>query len=289
MSSPILQCPLCSKPFGILPEQAGQAVQCPNCNQAVRVPPEIGASVPPAPSQPPPNQPLETEVFGCPVCSGQFAITPDMQGQQVGCPHCQSTILIHPASSPSPDPPSPKIEVRKRDPSEEEVDESDLFAPGYQPKTEENSAAQPVSQANADSLDQQAEIPPVTPGLSQVVGTPQEEASSQTEPAAETDAEYEPENIDHLLPPRFDVLDPQQLALRRRHDSDQKVILPDGKGGLSKVDDRFVTITHKGEEINLISLPPEQLRRKRQIQNSIAIIIGAIVLAIVFALLRKST
>lgn len=93
------------------------------------------------------------------------------------------------------------------------------------------------------------------------------------------------EPIDHLLPPRFDVLDPSQLGIKSGK-SQFKVLIPDGKGGMAQVDRRVVNVDHDGERVSLVVMTPEQKRRRRIIQNSIAILIGIIVMWLAFQMLK---
>ena len=83
-------------------------------------------------------------------------------------------------------------------------------------------------------------------------------------------------NIDHLLPPTFDVIDPTRIG---RLGSSDQVILPDGTGGLTSVDQRVVTIVHQGQEYQLVAMTPEQKRRRKLIHNIIALLIGALLIA----------
>jgi len=93
-----------------------------------------------------------------------------------------------------------------------------------------------------------------------------------------------PEPIDHLLPPRFDVLDPSRM--RAKAEKNQfKVLLPDGKGGMAQVDQRVVRVEHEGERVSLVVMTPEQRSRRRLIQNIIAIIIGIALMALAFSML----
>ncbi len=102
-------------------------------------------------------------------------------------------------------------------------------------------------------------------------------------PIAETQAKW-PLPIDHLLPPLFDVFDPTRI--RGTKGQQFKVTLPDGEGGTTQVDQRVVRVEHDGEQISLVVLSPQEKKRRRTIQNVIAIIIGIGVLTAAFFLLR---
>lgn len=91
-------------------------------------------------------------------------------------------------------------------------------------------------------------------------------------------------SIDHLLPPRFDVLDPSRLKMSRE-ESEFKVLLPDGDGGTKQVDNRVVRVSHAGEKVSLIATSDKEKSRRRLIQNVVAILIGIVILAGAFWLL----
>ena len=65
-----------------------------------------------------------------------------------------------------------------------------------------------------------------------------------------------------------------------------KVFLPDGKGGTQQVDQRLVRVEHEGEQVSLVAMTENEKRRRRLIQNIVAIVIGIIIMAIAFQLLR---
>ena len=93
------------------------------------------------------------------------------------------------------------------------------------------------------------------------------------------------EAIAHLLPPQFNVLDPELIALNTGS-KQTKVLLPDGKGGTKQVDRRLVRVEHAGEQVSLLTMSEKERSRRRMIQNLIAIVIGIIIMAIAFWLLR---
>jgi hypothetical protein len=219
-------------------------------------------------SSPAPTRSLDRDeplVFSCPECANQFGITEDLYGKQVGCPHCHATVVIHDSESTP-----PQIEVSRTRVKIDVAGASDSAAEKIRV-----AALSGVSQIVVDSAPKQ---PPEDQDVTDGAGSE----------SAELAEKFVPQNIDHLLPPRFDVIDPEQLALRSRRSADRQVILPDGQGGLKKVDDRIVRVKHGAEEIKLVALSPAELRRRRQIQTAIFMIGGAFILAIIFALLRKS-
>ena len=86
------------------------------------------------------------------------------------------------------------------------------------------------------------------------------------------------ESIAHLLPPTFDVYDPERLNVTVSRD-DNKVILPGADGGTTRIDKRIVHVDHGGEKVSLVVLSPEQRERRRMIQNLIVIGIGVALIA----------
>ncbi len=94
---------------------------------------------------------------------------------------------------------------------------------------------------------------------------------------------WQPDPIDHLLPPRFDVLDPTRFSQGGQEQF--KVVLPDGKGGIAQLDSRVLRVEHEGEKVALRMLTAEEKKRRRLIQNIVAILIGIAVIAIAFSIL----
>ena len=103
MSVVPLQCPVCTGLIQIDVALGGQQVACPLCQSVMSLPPvevllgilaQTGGQPVPPPSQGPP--PGEVIQLACPVCAGPFQVLTSMAGQQVGCPHCASPVLIPP-------------------------------------------------------------------------------------------------------------------------------------------------------------------------------------------------
>jgi DNA-directed RNA polymerase subunit RPC12/RpoP len=87
MSLSALNCPHCAGSFLVDSSMVGQEALCPNCKGMIVVP-SIESTVPPvAPAE-------TTSHFACPVCLQAFAALASMGGQQVLCPHCGSTIAV---------------------------------------------------------------------------------------------------------------------------------------------------------------------------------------------------
>lgn len=125
---------------------------------------------------------------------------------------------------------------------------------------------------------------PVEPKADPAVSAKPDSAKSDVALASPTDADdvaavvSQVESIAHLLPPTFDVHDPERLHVAVSQD-DNKVILPDADGGTTRIDKRIVHIDHGGEKVSLIVLSPEQRERRRMIQNLVVIGIGVALIA----------
>ncbi len=94
-----LNCPRCASLFQIDGSMAGQQVACPSCQQLVTIPATVGTAPPTGPAV---GSPLGTDL-NCPLCAGAFQVTPDMSGQQVGCPQCGSLVTVPALSGPQAD------------------------------------------------------------------------------------------------------------------------------------------------------------------------------------------
>lgn len=98
---------------------------------------------------------------------------------------------------------------------------------------------------------------------------------------------FERQPIDHLLPPRFDLDDPDRLELRLSNEN-HKVLLPDGGGGLREIDDRVIRVRYGSEEFQLTNASDQDKQRRRLLTNITTIGILLILLAIVFYFLQRS-
>ena len=100
-------------------------------------------------------------------------------------------------------------------------------------------------------------------------------ASKEGKPAVSQKADEQGEAIDpadDLLPPKFLVADIEADG--------NAVVLPAAGGGLQVVDKTEVRVMHEGRAVKLVSLSPEELKRVRLIENLVALVIAAIMLAI---------
>ena len=151
MNTQVFGCPSCQQPFQVSAEFAGQAVQCPACAQAVEIPKDAFLKTQASATSSAPQSLSEQEVFACPACKGQFGITSAMYGQTVGCPHCQTSVVIKPPEQePEPETIAPEIlsgpisKIRRK-----KQLKTDLFAPGFKAKPREHDAAPQSPEVNA--------------------------------------------------------------------------------------------------------------------------------------------
>ena len=83
------------------------------------------------------------------------------------------------------------------------------------------------------------------------------------------------------LPPKFLVDDPDFQG----YQDQEKVLLPDGKGGITSVKRNVVKVQHKGQTIELIALTPQQRRRRQLIWNCVWIGIGILFLWLILSMI----
>ena len=103
-----------------------------------------------------------------------------------------------------------------------------------------------------------------------------------------------PENPDHslasqayssLLPPRFEVSDPTEIEGIELDTN--KVLLPDGQGGMQQLDRRVVQVEHDGQKIPLVALTDRQKIQRRLIIHSTGVGLSIIILILAFWLLTR--
>ena len=249
MSLQVFGCPDCEQPFQVDSSQAGQQVRCPGCSAVVQIPEALGA--PPQPPEPPATQEVP-EAFACPACESAFGVLSSMYGTSIACPHCGQAVAIERA----PPSPAPVIDVNKsRSPND---------AHGSVAPPQEKKKRPPQSEDSSDTAAQ----PPVA--------ADQPAAESNLAPVEEEPvAVFEPQNVDHLLPPRFATLDP--AFFYRRGNSTDQVLLPQADGGVQAVSNRIVTVVHNGQEYQLIS-SPRYRRNLDIIVNAVLILIAAVLM-----------
>ena len=294
MDSLVFRCPGCQQPFKVLAEQAGQTVRCPGCEDPVKIPaaeapqPQAAASKESLPKSDAQAKAEEVQAYGCPKCEKPFGVYPSMFGSAMACPHCQQTILVQPntkQTAQSPPVVSPSAAKAKLDPKTK---------PPVTPKqkSEPPKSVQPgVSPADVQSGDSAtAEPPPISAAagtVAQTVVAPTEQTkdTEQSAEAAETPVVvFEPQPVDHLLPPKFSAVDP--AFFYRRHQDGSQVLLPSEDGNLKIVDNRIVKIEHNGRTYELISSPEYDRIQKSIVNNLLAVIICGLLIAIVMTLLN---
>ena len=280
MKSQVFGCPSCQQPFQVLADQAGQIVQCPGCAQSVEIPatafshhetlPESQATVP--------SQMVST----CDQCHGQFGVTEEMFGTQVACPHCRQATQIQ---DPFVEVPVIKIELidksnnanapkAKNEKSETIERRKEAFEPLTAKDTPEKPSVADLLPPTNDSVDSKVQKNQASSA------TTDAQLSDRGESTKEKSHEEERAPVDDLLPPRFEVADPTRIRVGSLPDN--KILLPDGEGGLKQVDQRIVQVEHRGQKVSLVALTPKQRIRRRIITNMIAILIGIAILWMAF-------
>lgn len=112
-----------------------------------------------------------------------------------------------------------------------------------------------------------------------------------TNPVDESDKiESVPEKADgdayvSKLPPKFLADDPDfvDFSLGGRHN--QKILLPDGSGGVTSVQQNIVKIQHKGKTIELVALSPDEKRKRQLWINTASIGLGILLMVLFFWLI----
>ena len=261
----------------------GQQVACPHCHVPATI--QLGG----APPQPTPEIATETQELSPPI---DLAIDVDKQISR-----------------------KRKKSLGKNAKSKEQSSiDADLLPPTRQPETpapEQKNPAGPAPLPSAptpQSLTAAANAgaaTPIVPKLRTADPSPtsQELAGAQapSSPKVPTTADQQPpqdqttadtdtakpdsrRSIAHLLPPVFDVFDPERVGVAKDGDN-FKVFLPDGKGGTAQIDNRILRVKHGEKEISLVSMSDKQRAKKRLIQNVIAILIGIAVIALAITIL----
>ena len=322
MSFQVFGCPSCQQPFQVASQQAGQVVQCPSCTQTIEIPANSFEKSPPREPDPvvfacPSCQgqfgvtvDMYGQHVGCPHCQTNVLVAPSGGEQLVSEPE---SFVPQIDTSTTRSKKRTKAKKNKPGPIDLEI-ERDLFAPSPKGETASKNPQIPAPPATPPSpkrptspaaAPQNKRTKPPTKTHSGKSNTPptqnqpveQVKAGKQTPTRQSapppstgnqiklTTESEKARNIDHLLPPRFDVLDPNRLSVGSGN-RDFKILLPDGDGGAKQFDQRVMRVEHDGEQVALVSMTPEQRRRRRLIQNIIAIAIGIIIMAIAFTFLR---
>jgi len=184
---------------------------------------------------------MSLHVFGCPDCEQPFQVDSLQAGQQVRCPGCNAVVQI----------PAVTADATESQPPIPDAAQMMIAAQQASDSPSQTKPPLPVDQAADDGED------------------------AQSEPETDVEEEvgvFEPQNVDHLLPPRFATLDPA-FFYRRGNQQDQ-VLLPQAGGGVQAVSNRIVTVVHKGQEYQLIS--SDRYRRNLDIiVNSILVVVAA--------------
>ncbi len=221
---------------------------------------------------------MSHQVLQCPLCNSPFQIAPEWAGQIVACPTCSGQVQI---------PESPKIKRRTKKKNRIEIGDSQTAVPPAQSEQQpQPTQSQPAPPAT--TIQKQHNELPETPSLvAQVIARQKPDETTEPPTGASTDP-FVPRNVDHLLPSRFELDDPQRPSLRRNPTSPHEVFIPSADGGVQRINNRVVSVTHEGEKVQLRGLSDERRAQRRWIQNAIVFAVCLAILLAVFALLRKS-
>ena len=291
MDSLIFRCPGCQQPFQVLAEQAGQMVRCPSCEEPVQIPATSPQSKPaavnPAAATPAAStQAEQVQPYDCPECDKPFGIYRSMYGSKMACPHCQKTVLLQKANNPQSDVTSEAVPQAKKNKRKQPQE----TRPKVQPQVDlkkKSAKANDKAAANATSVPapKQADEDKETVSPINVAPAETPAVDSAVEPAPTVATVFAPQSVEHLLPPKFQAVDP--AFFYRRHQDGSQVLLPGEDGSVNVVDNRIVRIQHNGQTYELISSPRYDRIQKSIVTNLLAVVICGLVIAIVMTLLNQ--
>lgn len=258
------------------------------------------------------NNAEAVQPYDCPHCQKAFGIYRSMIGSQMVCPHCQKTVLLRspvsqstgdPSVAADPPPVGPQTSTPNRQskvPLKNQPDIQPTVETPAAPATAKESKFTKPSKAKVTKVDPSA-VPTETKTPAKVpdaVASPPKPAEHRSpestteatveataEPSAEPSATvFQPQPVDHLLPPKFQAVDPSFFY--RRHQDGSQVLLPGEDGKAQVVDNRIVRIEHNGQTYELVSSPRYDRIQKTIVTNLLAVIICGLVIAIVMTLLK---
>ena len=298
-------CGNCSGQFGITPDMFGMAVGCPHCQAVVEIGVD-GSENSPVPQPPELDFNIKSKKTrwksSSKVKSSKAKyrkkvskIKPIEDGGEAGDSPVKIKRRVEPVASTDKTPSSPPADLGKAGGSER-VGSSDLVPPKKKRVAKTHSvdlnrnepSPQEYLDKNVSTLADTVtneQLGAELDGLAADAEVHVASAPVDTSPVvAVVEKEDTRDSIAHLLPPRFDVLDPSRLKMSRE-ESEFKVLLPDGDGGTKQVDNRVVRVSHAGEQVSLVASSDKEKSRRRMVQNVIAILIGVLILAGAFWLL----
>ena len=209
----------------------------------------------------------------CPKCKQKFSFDLKPGLASVECPHCQAKIKLKPKAQKKPQSneiTQPPAAAKKK---------SAAFPPnlphldsvGDAPTNSDNGDA-----AIAEQLDAIAQPPQID---SLPTASPPPVASLPTiklaKDLATDDQEIPPEAIAQLVPEK-DLLPPKFIVDQA---SANVIILPSADGGTQVIDPNVVHVKHGNQTISLTALTPAQRARRQVIQNSVILLLAALMLA----------
>ncbi len=270
MQNATVQCPICSAGIQVAIEIAGQQIACPTCNNTVQLPSDL-AQFEVAGSLPLGSQASTTSI--CENCRQAIGITEEMRGQQVQCPLCHQLILIE--DGPLDDlPAEAQIEFEdERGPlHDDEVDEAELFAPGFHPNSpniEQPTAADDSSNLAADSVQAASQV-------------------QQREQSDSRDQGFSLKLIPHpSLPPVFESTADELVSstISQAWNDPDQIILPSPTGGIQTIDRHTVGIRSKAGRVVIRATSKEKKEVRSRIRSVIVYAFCAALLIVVMLFL----
>ncbi len=297
MDGLVFRCPACQQPFQVLAEQSGETVRCPGCQGPVQIPPPsktqtliqaIAGSAPGAnlnradgldrEAGTGQNDP-QVQPYDCPLCEQAFGIFASMFDTEVACPHCQRSVLLVDAGKSSKviaDRAQDEVKRGRKRKVKPVVRPTKLK--NAKPKKKEKPSKPPTADAGAEAQTQVDHSPQA------VVETVSPQTTQSCQKTEVPNSVFQSQSVEHLLPPKFEAVDP--AFFYRQHSDGSQVLLPSDDGGVKVVDNRVVRIEHNGRTYDLISSPRYNRIQRSIVSNLLAVIICGLVIAIVMTLLK---
>ena len=172
--------------------------------------------------------------------------------------------------------PTPKATEPQSKTVETPSGESPIAPSGRRARSKPASTEEATQPQTSDSPATPASTPALNPSVEPQLDAPEHDSLGRPETEIATIVtstdQFEREDENSLLPPKFLVGDIEA--------NENAVVLPSATDGTQVVSRTEVTVSHGGQTVKLVTSSPEELRRIRLIENVVAIVIAAIMLAI---------
>ena len=181
-----------------------------------------------------------------------------------------------PKQTPKAKTPAPKATEPQSKTVETPSGESPIAPSGRRARSKPASTEEATQPQTSDSPATPASTPALNPSVEPQLDAPEHDSLGRPETEIATIVtstdQFEREDENSLLPPKFLVGDIEA--------NENAVVLPSATDGTQVVSRTEVTVSHGGQTVKLVTSSPEELRRIRLIENVVAIVIAAIMLAI---------